>query len=114
MQGEDRFDEVGDPVGAAPDLPEHAPGLQGGHGLLSDASDLGVGGVVAPLPPLELSAADRDPDVPPRALVGAVCVAGGAGGGEGIDDAVDAGGGQVVCRPGQSGRAPQQTAVRVG
>jgi hypothetical protein len=96
MQDRNRFDEVSDPVGAAPDFPQHTLGLQRGHGLFSDAPDLGVGGVVAALPALQLAVSDRHPDVVAGALVGAVCVARDAGGSEGVDDAVGAGGGQVV------------------
>src|SRR5882757_7794067 len=54
-EGRGRPSRRGDPVGAAAELPKEAPVLEGGHGALAEAADLGVGGVVAALPSLERS-----------------------------------------------------------
>lgn len=53
VKDEDCLHGVGDSVGAAAELPQEAPSLEGGHGLLAETADLGVGGVVAALPSLE-------------------------------------------------------------
>jgi hypothetical protein len=53
---EDGLHYVGDSVGAAAELPQEAPALDGGHGPLAEAADLGVGGGVAALPSLEAAA----------------------------------------------------------
>lgn len=45
MRGEDGLDEVGDSSGRAAELAEEPPGLEGGHGLLDEGADLGVGPV---------------------------------------------------------------------
>lgn len=45
MQGEDGSDDVGDADGAASQLPQEAPGLQGGHGLLPQGPDARVGAI---------------------------------------------------------------------
>lgn len=43
MQGEDGLDEAGDPGGRAPERAKEPPGLEGGHGLLDEGADLGMG-----------------------------------------------------------------------
>ncbi|GAA3916427.1 hypothetical protein GCM10023084_79520 [Streptomyces lacrimifluminis] len=57
--GEDGLHDVGDSGGASVELPQEAPPLGGGHRLLAETADLGVGGVVAVLPPLEAPAPKR-------------------------------------------------------
>lgn len=63
------FHYVGHTVGAAAELSEEAPALEGGHGPLANAANLGVGGVVASLPPLETASLERDSNRVARALV---------------------------------------------
>ena len=46
VKGEDGLDQVGDAVGAAPQLPQESPRLQRGDGLFSQGADLRVGAVV--------------------------------------------------------------------
>ena len=62
VKGEEGLHDVGNPVGAASELPQEAPALEGGHGPLAEAADPGVGGVVAALPSLEAAASKRYPD----------------------------------------------------
>ena len=62
VKNEDGLHDVGDPVGAAAEFPRQAPAFEGGRVLLTEAADLGVGGVVAPLPSLGATASDRDAD----------------------------------------------------
>jgi hypothetical protein len=69
VKDEDGLHDVGDPVGAAAELPQEAPPLKGGHGLFAKAADLGVGGVVAALPSLESAASKRYPDGSAGALM---------------------------------------------
>lgn len=59
---ENGLDDRCDAVGAAAELSQEAPALQGGHGLLAEAADLGVRAVVPALPPLEATAAEGYPD----------------------------------------------------
>lgn len=49
MEGADRFDQGGDAIGAAPQLPREPPCLQGRHDLLTDGSDTGMRDVDGPL-----------------------------------------------------------------
>ncbi|MFC8424120.1 hypothetical protein ACFUN7_25120 [Streptomyces sp. NPDC057236] len=56
MKDENELYDVGDAVGSAARPPQQASAFQGGRGLLADAADLGVGGVVPSLPPLEPTA----------------------------------------------------------
>lgn len=53
MEDEDCLHDVGDVGRTAAELPQEAPAFQHGHGLLSDAADLGVTAVVPSLPSLE-------------------------------------------------------------
>lgn len=69
VKDEDGLHHVGDAVGAAAELPQEPPALECGHGLLADAADLGVGGVVTALPSLEAAAPKRDSDGSAGALV---------------------------------------------
>jgi len=62
VKDEDGLHDVGDAVGAAAEFPQEPPALEGGHGLFTDTADLGVGGVVAALPSLEVAAPERDAD----------------------------------------------------
>jgi hypothetical protein len=55
VKGEDGLHNRGDAVGAAAELPQKSLAFEGGHGLLADAADLGVGAVVPTLPALEKS-----------------------------------------------------------
>lgn len=96
MKDEYGLDDVGDPVGAAAELPQEAPALQDGHGLLADAPDLGVADVVTSLPSLQPAAPEGDSDVPTGALVGLVRPAFQSRGGERADDPVASGGHQVM------------------
>ncbi|GAA2443082.1 hypothetical protein GCM10010433_50370 [Streptomyces pulveraceus] len=103
------FHDVGDAVRAAAKLPKETPALEGGHGLLTDAADLGVGGVVAALPSLGTTASERNPNKPVSALTRLVVPAFESRVGEGFDDPVPPGCGEVAGRAGQYGRGPQQT-----
>ncbi|MGY3064656.1 hypothetical protein ACVWZD_008978 [Streptomyces sp. TE3672] len=69
MKDENGLDDRCDVVGAAAELSQEAPALQGGHGLLAEAADLGVRAVVPALPPLEATAAEGYPDGAAGALV---------------------------------------------
>ena len=62
VKDEDGLHHVGDAVGAAAELPQEAPALEGGRGPFAEAVDLGVGGVVAAFPSLEAAAPERDSD----------------------------------------------------
>lgn len=95
VKNENGLHDVGDAVGAAAEFPQQTPALEGGQGLLADAADLGVGGVVPSLPPLEPTAPEGDTDVVAGALVCLVGPALESGFCQGIDDPVH-GGGQVV------------------
>jgi hypothetical protein len=64
VKDEDGLHDVDDPVGAAAELPEETPALQGGHGAFTEAADLGVGDVVAELPSLGTAAPKGHPDGP--------------------------------------------------
>ncbi|GGQ33407.1 hypothetical protein GCM10010249_59910 [Streptomyces roseolilacinus] len=86
-------------VGAAAGLSQEAPALQGGRGLLAEAAELGVGAVASALPPLE-AAAEGYSDGTTGSLLRLVGQALEVGVGERVDDAVGAGGGQVVGRSG--------------
>ena len=88
VKDEDGLHHVGDSVGAAAELPQEAPALDGGHGLLAEAADLGVGGVVAALPSLEAAASKRYADGSAGALICLVRPAFESRMGEGFDDPV--------------------------
>lgn len=114
MKDEDGLHHVGDSVGAAAELPQEAPALDGGHGPLAEAANLDVGGVVATLPSLEAAAPERYADGSASALICLVRPALESRIGEGFDDAVLPRGGQVVSRAGQSRRGPEQPSERMG
>ena len=59
---------VGDAVGAAAEFSQAAPSHEGGQSLLTDTADLGLGGVVPTLPPLEPTAAERETAAPVSAV----------------------------------------------
>gem|GEM_PF-673078 len=113
---EDCLDEAGDACGAAAELPQEAPILQGGHGLLAQRSDPCVSSVDGLLscgqtvPP----AAEGHSDGSAGALVALVGPAGHARVVERVDQAVCAGRLDVVDGAWQGGRGPQQTPVRIG
>lgn len=106
--------QVGDPVGAAAELSQEASALEGGHGLLAVAADLGVGGVVAPLPPFEAAAPKRYSDGSAGALIRFARPAFESRIGQGLDDPVLSRGGQIVSRAGQGRRGPEQSSERIG
>jgi hypothetical protein len=64
----------GDAGGAAPQLPQQAPALEGGHGLFAEAADEGVGGVDRLLPGGQAGPAtpERHPDGSADALIALV------------------------------------------
>lgn len=105
MKGED-----GAPVGAAAEIPQEAPALQDGHGLLADASDLDVAVVAPPLPVPEPTAPEGNSDVPPGALVRLVRPALQSRGGECVDDPALAGSGEVLGGAWQGRGSPQHSA----
>jgi hypothetical protein len=98
VKDEDGLHHVGDSVGAAAELPQKAPALEGGHGPLAEAADLGVGGVVTALPFLEATAPNGYPDGSADALIRLVRPAFESRIGEGFDDAVLSRGSQIVSR----------------
>lgn len=114
VKGQDGFHDVGDAVGATAEFPQEAPALEGGHRLLADTADLGVGGVVAALPSLETAASKRHPDKVAGALIRLIGPASEPRIGEGFDDAMLSCGGEVVRGAGQRGRGPEQPSERIG
>lgn len=90
MQGEDGLEESGHAGGRAPELAEESPGFEGGHGLLDECADFGVGPVYGFLtggkdfPATPVGGTDRAAGAPIRLVRPALD----AGLGEGIDDAV--------------------------
>lgn len=108
MKDEDGLHHVGDPVGAAAELPQKTPVLERGHSSFADASDLGVTGVVAALPPLQTATAERDSNRPAGALIRLVRPALQARLGERVDDSVE--GGRTVSRL----RVPDKTTEVTG
>lgn len=103
MEGEDGSDEGGDPGGGASEFTQEPPGLEGGHGLFDEGTDLRVGpvdrlligGQGVPAPSV------RSADGAVGAAVAIVRRAGDVGSGEGVDDAVFAGRADVVDGPRQ-------------
>jgi hypothetical protein len=114
VKDEDGLHHVGDPVGAAVELPQKTPALERGHSSFAGASDLGVTGVVAALPPLQTATAERDSNRPAGALIRLVRPALQARLGERVDDSVVSGSSEVVGRSGQGGRGPEQASERIG
>ncbi|MGY3676383.1 hypothetical protein ACVWXU_000006 [Streptomyces sp. TE33382] len=114
VKDEHALHHVGDSVGAAAVLPQETPALEGGHGPLAQAADLGVGGVVVALPSLEAAAPKGDPDGSAGALVRLVGPAFEPHVGEGFGDPVLPGGGQVVGGAGKCRRGPEQPSKRIG
>jgi len=93
------------------------PALEGGGAAFAQGADLGVMPVEQLLVGVELAALAslvRGADRTAGSDVALVGVAGDGSAGEAVDDAVVAGGGQVVGRARQCGRGPDQLAVRVG
>lgn len=88
MQDEDGLDDRCDARGAAAELSQEAPALQGGHGLFADAADLGGRAVVPTLPPLEATAPKGHLDGAVDTWIRLVGPALEAGLGECFDDAV--------------------------
>jgi hypothetical protein len=76
VKDEDGLHHVGDSVDAAAELSQEAPALECGHGLLADAADLGVSGVVTALPSLEAAASKRYADGSAGALIRLIGVVG--------------------------------------
>jgi len=105
---------VGVRVGAAAECPQEPSAVEGGHSALPEAADLGVGGVVAALPPLEAPTAQRSAQVCWRLdeacpLIGESCI------GEGFDDALVSCNGQVVsAEPGRAIESPERPSVWIG
>jgi hypothetical protein len=103
MEGEDGLDEARDPGRRAAELTKESPGLEGGNDLLNQGPDLRVGpvdGLLADgqfVPPATVGRAD----CAACALVALVRPAGDAGLGESVDDAVLAGGPDVLDGAGQ-------------
>lgn len=72
MKDRDGLHDVGDAGGAAARLAQQSPALEGDHGLLTDAADLGVSAVVPSLPPLETTPPARHREGLVGTLVGPV------------------------------------------
>ncbi|GHJ02599.1 hypothetical protein TPA0906_44640 [Streptomyces olivaceus] len=103
VKGEDCLHQVGDALGAAVELLQEPPTFEGGHGLLAEAGDLGVGAVVPARPPLEATASGGHLDGTAGALISLAGPALQSGLGECGDDVVGTGGGQVASGAGERG-----------
>ncbi len=114
VKDEDGLHNVGDLVGATAEFPQQPPALEGGHGLLADTADLGVGTVVSPLPALESTTPEGHADGAAGTLVRLVRPALQPCGGERVDDPVLACGGQIVGGAGQGRGSPPQSSEGIG
>lgn len=105
LEDEDGLDDWGGAAWAAAEFGQDLPRLERGDGAFAEGSDLGVVPVDGLLPAGQSGAAafERGPDGAAGALIALVREGQHVGAGQGVDQAVRAGGGQVVDGAGQGG-----------